>query len=385
MTQLENEWTWREPIDGQQRSAAEALLNEIADGRRMTAEEGLELLRNGPQQPILDAADRVRQRLHPDGVVTYIIDRNVNYSNVCTCTCAFCAFYVRKGDDGAYVLSHDQIFEKVAETLALGGSGILMQGGLHPDLPLDYYTDLFRSLKERFPDVYLHCLSPTEIYGLMKTTGKSAEAILTELRDAGLDSIPGGGGEILVDELRSRRRSSCTADEWLGISAAAHRLAIPTTATMMFGLGETAEMRIQHLERLRVVQDDTNGFISFIPWTFQPDNTPLGKAIPNRVPVDYYLRLLALARLYLDNIANLQVSWLTQGIDGGRRGLHCGANDLGSIMIEENVISKAGANHTATERLLRNTIEGEGFRAVLRNGGYHRLPERPIPELAERQ
>lgn len=385
MSYLETEWTWREPTDPAERDKAEAFLQEIVDGRRLSADAALDLLQNGPQQPILDAADRMRQRLHPDNVVTYIIDRNVNYSNICSCTCAFCAFYRREDDDDAYTLSHEQIFEKVAETLALGGSGILMQGGLHPNLPLDYYTDLFRALRERYPEAYRHCLSPTEIFGLTQVTGKSAEEVLTLLRDAGLQSIPGGGGEILVDELRSKRRSSCTADQWLDISATAHRLGIPTTATMMFGLGENAEMRIEHLDRLRRVQDDTQGFISFIPWTFQPDNTPLGKVIPDRVPVDYYLRLLALSRLYLDNIPNLQVSWLTQGIAGGRRGLHCGANDLGSIMIEENVISKAGANHTATERLLRTSIEEEGFRPALRNGGYHRLPDRPIPELAERR
>ena len=227
----------------------------------------------------------------------------------------------------------------------------------------------------RFPGFYLHCFSPTEIHGLTKVTGRSAEEILIELRDAGLRSIPGGGGEILVDAIRKRRRSSCSTDEWLGISATAHRLGIPTTATMMIGLGEEPWMRAEHLERVRQVQDETGGFISFIPWTFQPDNTPLGRAIPNRVPAEEYLRWHAAARLVLDNVPNQQVSWLTVGLEAGKKGLRAGANDLGSIMIEENVISAAGASHKATEQMLRTVIAEEGFRPVKRNAGYKILEE----------
>ncbi|MEE8143364.1 MAG: cyclic dehypoxanthinyl futalosine synthase [Planctomycetota bacterium] len=356
----------------------EALLT-AETGERLLPETALALLTEAPMEALLQSADRRRAQLHPDGRVSYVVDRNVNYSNICTCVCAFCAFYRKPGHAEGYTLSYEQISQKVAETLALGGSGILMQGGLHPELPLTWYTGLFTTLKERFPGIYLHCLSPTEIYGLMKLTGLPAREVLVPLKEAGLDSIPGGGGEILVDAIRQKRRSSCTAEEWLEITAEAHRIGLPTTATMMIGLGETHQMRIEHLERLRDLQDATGGFISFIPWTFQPDHTPLGKLIPERVGADEYLRLLALSRLYLDNILNLQVSWLTVGMDAGRQGLHAGANDLGSTMIEENVISAAGAHHQATEPMLRKVITEEGFHPALRNARYQRLPDRPVP------
>ena len=323
-------------------------------------------------------ADELRARLHPDGVVTYVVDRNVNYSNICTSVCIFCAFYRKPGHAEGYVLSYDEIAKKVEETLEVGGSGILMQGGLHPDLPLEWYTGLLRDLKRRFR-VHLHCFSPTEIWGLARVSGLSWRRVLEELRDAGLDSLPGGGGEILVDEIRRKRRSQVNSAEWLGVMEEAHRVGLPTTATMMIGMGETDAQRLEHLEKLRALHDRTGGFIAFIPWTFQPDNTPLGKIIPDRVPVDEYLRWLAIARLYLDKIPNVQVSWLTQGIDGGRLGLRSGANDLGSIMIEENVITPAGATHRATEVLLRRTIEEAGFQAVVRNAAYERLPEKDAP------
>ncbi len=323
-------------------------------------------------EEIFRLADALRSRRHPDGVVTYVVDRNVNYSNVCTCVCVFCAFYRKPGDPEGYVHSFEEIFRKVQETIALGGSGILMQGGLHPDLPLEWYTDLLRELKRRF-DIHLHCFSPTEIWGLSQVTGKSYRGILEALMEAGLDSMPGGGGEILVDEIRNKRRSQVDSQEWLDVMEVAHQLGLPTTATMMIGIGETLEHRLLHLEKIRRLQDRSGGFISFIPWTFQPDNTPLGKILPDRLEVDEYLRWMAIARLYLDNIENLQVSWLTQGIEGGKRGLHCGANDLGSIMIEENVISPAGATHEATEDLLRRTIIDAGFTPVKRNAAYRRL------------
>lgn len=362
---------------------ARALLDRVVEGaHRLAPDETLALIEHADSENLFAAADRVRQRLHPDDVVTYVIDRNINYSNVCTSVCAFCAFYRKPGDPEGYVLSYDEILEKVAETIELGGSGCLMQGGLHPDLPLEWYTDMLSAIRGRFPDFYLHCFSPTEIHGLTQVTGKSAEEVLVALKEAGLRSIPGGGGEILVDAIRKRRRSSCSTDEWLGISATAHRVGLPTTATMMIGLGEEPWMRAEHLDRVRRTQDETNGFISFIPWTFQPDNTPLGKVITERIPPEEYLRWHAVARLVLDNIPNQQVSWLTVGMEAGKQGLRAGANDLGSIMIEENVISAAGANHTATEDLLRSSIIETGFTPGLRNGGYHRLPDRPIPAAA---
>jgi cyclic dehypoxanthinyl futalosine synthase len=366
------------------------LRSKLEAGSRLSLDEwrGLELgpfslPREGPlpAEVVSDLADRVRARLHPDGAVTYVVDRNVNYSNVCTSVCIFCAFYRKPGSSEGYVLSYEDIFRKVEETLELGGSGILMQGGLHPDLPLSWYTGLLSELKRRYP-VHLHCFSPTEIHGLSRVTGLSYRQVLVELKAAGLDSLPGGGGEILVDEIRRKRRSQCNSAEWLGVMEEAHRLAIPTTATMMIGMGETPDHRLLHLERIRELQDRTGGFLSFIPWTFQPDNTPLGRIIPDRLPVGEYLRWMSIARLYLDNIPNLQVSWLTQGIEGGKRGLRAGANDMGSVMIEENVITPAGATHRATERLLREAITEAGFTPVKRNAAYRRLPDVSPPVAA---
>jgi cyclic dehypoxanthinyl futalosine synthase len=336
-----------------------------------TSSSGEELI---PSALLFDLADRVRERRHPDGVVTYVVDRNINYSNVCTSVCIFCAFYRKPGSPEGYVLPYEEIFRKVEETLAVGGSGILMQGGLHPDLPLTWYTGLLRELKRRYR-VHLHCFSPTEVHGMAEVSGRPYREVLEALRDAGLDSLPGGGGEILVDAIRKKRRSKCNSAEWLSVMEEAHRLGIPTTATMVIGMGESPGHRLLHLDRLRALQDRTGGFISFIPWTFQPDNTPLGKIIPRRLPVAEYLRWLAISRLYLDNVQNLQVSWLTQGIEGGRRGLRAGANDLGSIMIEENVITPAGATHRATEELLRGAIIAEGFTPQIRDAAYRRLGE----------
>jgi cyclic dehypoxanthinyl futalosine synthase len=332
-----------------------------------------------PDPELIQLADRFRAALHPDRVVTYVVDRNINYSNVCTSICNFCAFYRSPGAEGGYLHSYEEIFRKVEETLELGGSGILMQGGLHPDLPLEWYTTLLRELKKRF-GIHLHCFSPTEIFGLMEVTGLTAREVLLALKEAGLDSMPGGGGEILVDEIRRKRRSKVNSQEWLDIMEVAHELGIPTTATMMFGQGERAIHRLQHLQKLRALQDRTRGFISFILWTFQPDNTPLGKVLPDRMGPDEYLRWLAVSRLYLDNIPNLQVSWLTQGLEVGKRGLQAGANDLGSTMIEENVIRPAGAHHEATADILRRSILEAGFVPVLRNAGYKRLASSPPAE-----
>ena len=256
--------------------------------------------------------------------------------------------------------------------IELGGSGVLMQGGLHPDLPLDYYTGLLHELKTRY-GIHLHCFSPPELDHLAKITGLGVEGVLRELRAAGLDSIPGGGGEILVDEIRRKRRTHCNTEEWLNVMDVAHTLGIPTTATMMFGMGETRDQRLMHFERLRELQERNPGFVSFIPWTLQPDNTPIGKRFPDRIPGDEYLRWLAIGRLYLNSIPNVQASWLTQGLDVGRQGLHYGANDLGSTMIEENVITPAGANHRATEIMLCEAIVAEGFTPMKRRADYVRI------------
>jgi cyclic dehypoxanthinyl futalosine synthase len=349
-----------------------SLVDQVKSSDTITPELAMEIITEMPSEDLFALADEVRLRLHPDNIVTYVVDRNINYSNVCTSVCTFCAFYRKPGSPEGYVLSFEDIFQKVEETLALGGSGILMQGGLHPDLPFEYYEDLLRELKSRY-GIHLHCFSPPEIDNFAKIYRMSVEEVLSRLRASGLDSIPGGGGEILVDEIRKRRRTECNSIEWLNVMEVAHGLGIPTTATMMFGIGETLAHRIEHLEKLRALQARTNGFISFIPWTFQPDNTPLGRKFPTRVPGEEYLRWLALSRIYLQKIPNIQVSWLTQGLDVGRRGLHCGANDLGSTMIEENVISPAGANHKATEQMLLDSIVAEGFIPVKRKADYRRL------------
>lgn len=354
-------------------ATATELAQRIEAGDTLSDEDWLLAVQEVSTGELLRLADGVRRRWHPEPEVTYVIDRNINYSNVCSAICTFCAFYRKPGHAEGYVLPNEQIFRSVEEMLELGGSGVLMQGGLHPDLPLDYYETLLSELKRRYPGIYLHCFSPPEIVNISEVSGRPITEVLVRLRDAGLDSIPGGGAEILVDSFRKRRATKCTGVEWLNVMETAHDLGIRTTATMMFGMGERLEHRIEHMRMIKDVQSRTNGFYAFIMWTFQPDNTPLGRAYPDRVPADEFLRWFAVGRLYLDTIPNHQVSWLTQGLDVGRRALHGGANDLGSIMIEENVISAAGASHKATEEMLRGVIESEGFRAVRRNAAYERL------------
>lgn len=357
------------------------LLERVANREQLATEEWLSVINEAESEDLFRLADELRQAYHPDNAVTYVVDRNINYSNVCFSVCNFCAFYRKPGHPEGYVLSYDEIYQKVEEMIETGGSGVLMQGGLHPDLPLDWYTGLLRELKKRY-GIHLHCFSPTEIYGMAKTFGMTYEQVLRELMDAGLDSLPGGGGEILVDEIRRKRRTECNSQEWLEAMEAAHQLGLVTTGTMMIGYGETVAQRIEHLAKLYQLQARSRaagktGFVSFIPWTFQPDNTPLGKIVPDRMPGTEYLRWLALSRLYLHNIPNVQVSWLTVGLSEGRRGLHCGANDIGSTMIEENVISKAGANHKATENMLRQVIVEEGFIPLRRKADYTRLESLP--------
>jgi len=348
------------------------LFERLESGERLTLAEYLQVAQTAPLQELQRLADDLRKKLHPDNIVTYIVDRNVNYSNICSAVCTFCAFFRKPGSSEGYVLSFDEIFKKVEETLELGGSGILMQGGLHPELPLEWYEELLSQLKRRY-GIHLHCFSPPEIYAFSQIFHLSIEEVLRRLKSAGLDSIPGGGAEILVDEVRKKNTNKCNTNQWLEVMETAHRLGLPATATMMFGLGETLAHRLEHLQRLHQLQHKTRGFVAFIPWTLQPDNTVAGRKVPDRVPAEEYLRWLAMARIYLDNIPNIQVSWLTQGIDVGRQGLHYGANDMGSIMIEENVITPAGARHRATEDLLRHSISAEGFRPMKRKANYVRL------------
>jgi cyclic dehypoxanthinyl futalosine synthase len=350
------------------------LLGRLEAGEHLASSEYLKVAQHAPLEALQSLADDLRQKLHPDNIVTYIVDRNINYSNICSAVCTFCAFFRKPGSSEGYVLSFEEIFKKVEETVELGGSGILMQGGLHPDLPLGWYEDLLGQLKSRY-GIHLHCFSPPEIYAFTQMFRLSTEEVLRRLKNAGLDSIPGGGAEILVDEVRKKNTNKCNTQQWLEVMETAHDLGLPTTATMMFGLGETLAHRVEHFERLYQLQQKTRGFVAFIPWTLQPDNTIVGRKIPDRLAADEYLRWLAMARIYLDNIPNIQVSWLTQGIVVGRHGLHYGANDMGSIMIEENVISPAGAHHRATEELLRDSILAEGFQPVKRKANYVRLED----------
>jgi len=308
------------------------------------------------------AADAVRRKLHPEGVVTYIIDRNINYTNFCTEYCSFCAFYRPMGHNEGYVLPIETILDKIQETVDLGGTGVLMQGGLNPDLKIEWYEDMLRAIKVRFPQVWLHCFSAPEITCIAEVSGLNLRDTIARLRDAGLDSIPGGGAEILHDDVRKRiSRLKCGVDEWVAVHRTAHQLGMRTTATMMFGCGETLEQRVHHLEIVRQIQDETGGFTAFIPWSFQRENTSLGRFVKEEATGVEYLKTLAISRLYLENILNVQSSWVTQGLKTCQVGLKFGGNDVGSIMIEENVVSAAGARNKASEEELRRIIRGAGF------------------------
>ena len=351
----------------------QTILDRVLSGERMTAEECAVLLESYDVARMGVAADEVRRRKHPSGVVTYIIDRNVNYTNVCNVVCTFCAFYRRPGKPDTYVTTVEQICEKIDETIALGGTGVLMQGGLHPDFGIEWYEELLRTLHARYPDLQLHCFSPPEIHNLHLISGLPYEEVLTRLKDAGLYSLPGGGAEILDDEVRKRVSTKCTTDEWLGVMRAAHRIGLRSTATMMFGIGDRVEHRVRHLQRIRDLQDETGGFTAFIPWTFQRENTALGKRIKDELTGIDYLRMLAVSRLFLDNVEHVQSSWLTQGLRLGQVALRFGADDMGSVMIEENVVSAAGAHNEADERMLRYLIREAGFRPQQRDILYRHV------------
>ncbi|QLA19658.1 cyclic dehypoxanthinyl futalosine synthase [Desulfolutivibrio sulfoxidireducens] len=313
-------------------------------------------------------ADALRFRLHPVPVVTYIVDRNINYTNICACGCRFCAFFRAPGQPGGYVLTREELADKMRETVELGGYQILLQGGMNPDLDLPFYTGMLAFLKENFPGVAIHGFSPPEIVFLAKKEKNSIAAIIAELKAAGLDSIPGGGAEILVDAIRCVvSPNKCPAAQWLEVMEIAHGMGLRTTATMMFGMGETIAQRIEHLEKIRSLQDKTGGFTAFIPWTYQPANTNL--PAPELSSWEY-LRFLALSRLYLDNVPNIQASWVTQGPKIGQLALFFGANDFGSTMIEENVVAAAGVSFRLPEKELRRLVQGAGFTPVRRNMDY---------------
>jgi cyclic dehypoxanthinyl futalosine synthase len=329
----------------------------------MTTQEAVDLLRSHDLTGIGMAADALRRKFHPEGVVSYIIDRNINYTNFCTEYCSFCAFYRPMGHKEGYVHGHEVIFGKIQETIDLGGTGVLMQGGLHPDLKIEWYEDLLRAIKLKFGDqIWLHCFSAPEIQNIAQVSAISLEDTIARLRDAGLQSIPGGGAEILHDDVRHRiSRLKCSSQEWIDVHRTAHKLGLRTTATMMFGCGETLEQRVAHLEIVRQIQEDTGGFTAFIPWSFQRENTSLGRFVKEEATGVEYLKNLAVSRLFLENIVNIQSSWVTQGLKTCQVGLRFGGNDVGSIMIEENVVSAAGARNQASEEELRRIIRDAGF------------------------
>lgn len=365
----------------------QTLSRRVEDQERLSADEALFLYREAPLGLLGRLADGVRRRRHPDGIVTYIIDRNVNYTNVCVARCNFCAFYRPVGHAEGYVLGFDEVFRKIDETIAVGGVQLLLQGGHNPDLPIEWYEDLFRAVKQRYPAFKLHALSPPEVIHLSRTSKLPVTGVLQRLIDAGLDSVPGGGAEILVD--RVRRLLNCygkaTADEWLDVMRQAHRAGLRTTATMMYGTVETIEERLEHLLRLRALQDETGGFTAFITWSYQPEHTEHGGAEATGVE---YLRTLALARLVLDNFDNLQASWVTQGGKVGQLSLAFGANDMGSVMIEENVVRAAGASYCMDEVEIVRNVENAGLTPKRRNMHYEILGdpfcrERDVPRMLE--
>ena len=353
----------------------------VLDGGRLDAAAALALYTDLPTHRLGQLADAARAARHPDGIVTYIIDRNVNYTNVCVARCNFCAFYREVGAGDGYVLGFDEIFAKIDETVAVGGVQLLLQGGHNPDLPLGWYEDLFRAVKARYPDFKLHALSPPEVIHLSRLAQLPARTVIDRLAAAGLDSIPGGGAEILVDRVRKRLNcyGKATATEWIDVMRHAHEAGLRTTATMMYGTVERLDERIEHLLRLRELQDATRGFTAFITWSFQPSNTELGGV--GATGVDY-LRTLALARLVLDNFDNLQASWVTQGGKVGQLSLAYGANDMGSVMIEENVVRAAGAAYCMDEVEIVRNIEDAGFVPKRRDMQYTVLGD---PIFRERQ
>jgi cyclic dehypoxanthinyl futalosine synthase len=353
------------------------LYDTIAAGERITTGEAAELLDGGDLLKLGRLADQRRRALHPGNAATFQIDRNINYTNICECRCRFCAFFRDADAPDAYLLSSEQVLDKTDEAVSMGATQVMLQGGLHPDLGLAYFEDLFRALKKRF-SITIHSLSPPEVQHLARRTGLGLQELLQRLRAAGLDSIPGGGAEILSDRVRREiSPHKISSEQWLAVMEAAHAIGMHTTATMMIGSIETLAERAQHLELVRELQDRTGGFRAFIPWTFKPGNSELEPEA--EVSAFDYLRLLAVARIYLDNIPNIQGSWLTQGRDIAQISLHFGANDLGSIMLEENVVRAAGTQSRITEQEMVDLIRRAGRVPKQRNTAYEIVKEYPVP------
>ncbi len=350
----------------------ESITEKAWKGERLSKEEALVLWKKADFYTLATLAHHRRLTLHPEPIVTYVSDRNINYTNVCISGCRFCAFYRSPGAEGGYVLNREELAAKIEQTLALGGTQVLLQGGMHPGLGLSFCEDMLRFIKERFP-VHIHGFSPPEIVHLAQKEDLELDQVICRLRQSGLDSIPGGGAEILVDQVRkSISPNKCSSSEWLAVMEAAHELGMKTTATMMFGHVETLEQRLEHLLRLRELQDRTTGFTAFIPWTFQPQNTALQEKPATAMD---YLTTLAMSRLVLNNIRNLQVSWVTMGSGVAQVALQFGANDFGSTMIEENVVAAAGVKHRLSVEEIRRTIADAGYEPRQRNTFYELIDE----------
>jgi cyclic dehypoxanthinyl futalosine synthase len=355
-------------------SAIAPLLEKAVAGERLTFDEGLRLLESHDLIALGRAADAVTRRLHPEPFRTYNIDRNINYTNECAAVCDFCAFYRPPGHEEVYVLPREVLYKKIEETVALGGDQILMQGGLHAKLPLEWYEELLADLKSRFPQVNIHGFSPPEIHHFTKISKLPLRTVLERLKAAGLGSLPGGGAEILVDRVRKEiTRGKVLTEDWLNVNRVWHQMGGRSTATMMFGHVETLAERIEHLERLRQLQDETGGFTAFICWTFQPDHTALSHIPPSGAYE--YLKTQAVGRLYLDNIPNIQSSWVTQGEKIGQMALFFGANDMGSLMIEENVVAQAGTVYYLSLETIRRSIEEVGYIPRQRNVFYQYIDD----------
>ena len=362
-------------------SDIQPILDKVGNGGRLSSEDATVLLESNDFVRIGLAAHEIRMRKNPTDVVTYIIDRNINYTNVCNVVCTFCAFYRRPGKPDTYVHSIEEVEKRIDETIELGGTGVLMQGGLHPDFNIEWYENLLSTLHAKYPRFQLHCFSPPEIHNISLISKLDYETILRRLKTAGLYSMPGGGGEILDDEVRKRVSTKCSTQEWLDVMRAVHKVGLRSTATMMFGIGDNVSHRVKHLQRIRDVQDETGGFTAFIPWTFQRENTALGRKITEEPTGIDYLKMVAVSRLFLDNIQHIQASWLTQGIRLGQTSLRFGADDMGSIMIEENVVSAAGANNEANEQDLRYQIREAGFTPQQRDILYEYVNRENVDRL----
>jgi cyclic dehypoxanthinyl futalosine synthase len=349
-------------------SRLEDIVRKIESGELLDRKEALQLLQRADLLLLGKAADRIRKRLHPDNLVTFVVDRNVNYTNICESKCKFCAFYRDQSADDAYLLAEEEIFAKIQELVDLGGTQLLMQGGLHPDLGIDWFEKLFREIKQRFPQIQNHSLSPAEITQIASISKLSIKNTVDRLKDAGLDSIPGGGAEILVDRVRQEISPKKIGwNGWAEVMRAAAAAGMPTTATMMFGSRESLAEIIEHIFRVRELQAAGGSFTAFIPWTYQPGNTELGGTTATGVE---YLKVLALSRIILDNIPNVQASWVTQGARMAQVALFFGANDLGGTMLEENVVAAAGCSFRMDRSEMIALIHGAGFKAAQRTTTY---------------